>query len=408
MSESIAVKNPAAENQATSAGQPGEGIIVFSHLRWSFVWQRPQQFLSRFAESQPILFIEEPEFILEPGTEPRIEVEKPMANVTTVRPQFPRDAQRGQAIYRDLQRLAKQAASVPEFGGAFDRPLLWFYDPMAIAWALDAFDVKGIVYDCMDELAQFKNPPSGLIENEQKLLREADVVFTGGYELWLKKSQQHPNVHFFGCGVEYDHFAKAQSDNTEVPEDVREIASPVLGWFGVIDERMDYDIVREMAALKPEWNFVFVGPVVKVDPANLPQSSNIYWIGQRNYDVLPNYCKAFDICIMPFALNDATEFINPTKALEYLATGRPVISTAVRDVVRQYMEVIPIAKDGGEFIHAAEMLMAEQGTDRIKKGIYKAKNASWEATVAQMKQLIAQATTRPDETAPTTVGVSQK
>src|SRR5438270_3257327 len=207
---------------------------------------------------------------------------------------------------------------------------------MDSSWSLGHFENRGIVYDSMDELSQFTGAPRSLINNEARLMEHADIVFAGGYELSLKKKKNHDNVHFFGCGVEYDHFAQAQDDSTIIPPDIDFMARPILGWFGVVDERVDYNLVGEMARMRPGWSFAMVGPVVKVDPNLLPHFPNLYFMGQRDYSVLPNYCRAFDICMMPFAINAATQYINPTKALEYFATGRPVISTPVKDVVNQY------------------------------------------------------------------------
>jgi glycosyltransferase involved in cell wall biosynthesis len=263
---------------------------------------------------------------------------------------------------------------------------------MEAGWALGHFENSGIVYDCMDELSQFRGAPAELIENEKKLMNAADIVFTGGYELWMKKSKQHPNCHFFGCGVEYDHFAQAQNDQTRIPEDLKEVPRPIIGWFGVVDERMDYDLLKRAAELKPDWSFVIVGPVVKVDPYSLPTGPNIHWLGGRDYKELPNYCRAFGVCMMPFALNEATEFINPTKALEYLATGKPVVSTPVRDVVRQYPEMIQIAKSPEDFVDCIERALKQPDQAMIRKGIERAREAGWERTVERMKDLIGEAT----------------
>ena len=216
-------------------------------------------------------------------------------------------------------------------------------------------------------------------------------MFTGGYELWLKKKQQHDNVHFFGCGVEVEHFGKARLPDTTIPPDIDFMNRPILGWFGVVDERVDYQMVGEMARMRPDWSFAMVGPVVKVDPNLLPHFPNLYWLGGRDYQVLPNYCKAFDINMMCFAINAATQYINPTKALEYLATGKPVIGTPVKDVVRQYTDLVSIVKTAEEFVAEADRLLHNPQPERIARGIEKARNSSWENTVKQMQDLIASA-----------------
>jgi len=373
----------------------GYGIVVFSHLRWSFVWQRPQQFLSRFAERHPVLFIEEPDFTLEEGQGPKFVLQKVAPNVTTAHLALPA-SRWGKPETADLQReLAQRAIRTLNEEGAFDNPLLWYYSPMEALWAMDRIEGRGVVYDCMDELSQFVGAPPELLECERQVMERADVMFTGGYELWMKKSQQHPNVHFFGCGVEFEHFSKAQDTSLPVPVDVRDLKRPIIGWFGVVDERVDYDLLRRIAEMRPEWSFVLVGPVVKVDPATLPQAPNIHWLGGRDYKVLPDYCRAYDVCMMPFALNEATQYINPTKALEYLATAKPVVGTPVADVVRGYSGIVDIAGTPEEFVAAIERALTSPNEEAIRQGVEKARDAGWECTVAKMQDLIDEAVTVP-------------
>jgi len=372
------------------------GIVVFSHLRWGFVWQRPQQFLSRFAKKHSILFVEEPIFDLKPGSEPRLDYHRVMPNVTVACPHMADAWHRNPKLPDALRAFTRKAIEEMNEDGSFDAPVLWYYSPMDSAWSLGHFPNRGIVYDSMDELSQFTGAPKQLVDNEARLMKYADIVFAGGYELSQKKKQRHNNVHFFGCGVEVEHFGKARDPQTSVPPDIDFMAKPVLGWFGVVDERVDYAMVGEMARMRPDWSFAMVGPVVKVDPNLLPHSPNLYWLGGRDYQVLPNYCKAFDINMMCFAINAATEYINPTKALEYLATGRPVISTPVKDVVRQYTGLVEIVKTSEEFVAAADKLLANPPVERIQKGIELANSCGWESTVAQMQKLIKEAITKKD------------
>jgi glycosyltransferase involved in cell wall biosynthesis len=248
----------------------------------------------------------------------------------------------------------------------------------------------------MDELSQFTGAPRQLVQNEARLIEHADVVFTGGYELGDKKRQQHDNVHTFGCGVEFEHFNKANDPNTGIPADIDFMARPIFGWFGVVDERVDYALVGEVARLRPDWSFAMVGPVVKVDPNLLPHSPNLFFMGGRDYQILPNYCRAFDVCMMPFAMNASTQFINPTKALEYMATGRPIISTPVRDVVRQWSDIVSIVRTADEFIAAAEKLLKQSDKERIERGLELARKSSWENTVKTMQGLIKDAIGKSD------------
>ena len=372
------------------------GIVVFSHLRWGFVWQRPQQFLSRFAKKHQILFIEEPFFDRPIGSEPDVSFHRVMPNVTVLTPHVDQSWNRNPQLPQKLIGFTKRAIEQMNENGQFERPLLWYYSPMDASWSLGHIENRGIIYDAMDELSQFTGAPRALVDNESRLMEYADVVFTGGYELSLKKKKQHDNVHFFGCGVEYAHFARAQDTSGVIPPDIDFLARPILGWFGVVDERVDYNMVGEMARMRPGWSFAMVGPVVKVDPNLLPHFPNLFWMGGRDYSVLPDYCRAFSICMMPFAINAATEYINPTKALEYMATGRPVISTPVKDVVRQYSDLVEIVKTPQEFINAAERMLKSGAPDRIQRGIEKAKQCSWESTVEQMQGLVKQAIGRKE------------
>lgn len=367
------------------------GIVALSHLRWSFVWQRPQQFLSRFAENHPVLFIEEPDFCLAEGAQPEIEVTRPAQNITVVTPRLAHDMRDTDRVGPQMLHIAREAIEKENVNGAFTNPLLWVYSPMESAWALGELPVRGVVYDCMDELSQFAGAPKALVDNERRLIEQADVVFCGGYELWMKKSKQHPNAHFFGCGVEYDHFGQAQNKSGMIPEDVKSLPRPIVGWFGVVDERVDYSLLRQVAELRPDVSFVLVGPVVKVDPATLPQASNLHWLGGRDYKELPAYCRAYDVCMMPFALNEATQYINPTKALEYLATGKPVISTPVADVVRQYTDTILIASTPEDFAECIDRALNTPDETMVSKGIDRAKESSWECTVERMQEIIGEA-----------------
>jgi beta-glucosidase/6-phospho-beta-glucosidase/beta-galactosidase/glycosyltransferase involved in cell wall biosynthesis len=367
------------------------GIVVFSHLRWGFVWQRPQQFLSRFAKKHPILFIEEPFFDKPEGAEPDLQFHRVMPNVTVMCPHVSSSWNRNPRLPQKLREWTKEAIERMNENGEFDKPVLWYYSPMDSAWSLGHFENRGIVYDCMDELSQFTGAPKQLVSNEARLMEHADVVFTGGYELGEKKKKQHDNVHIFGCGVEFSHFNKAADPTTSIPPDIDFMARPILGWFGVVDERVDYAMVGEMARMRPDWSFAMVGPVVKVDPNLLPHSPNLFWLGGRDYQQLPNYVAAFDVCMMCFAMNASTQYINPTKGLEYMATGKPVISTPVRDVVRQWTDIVHIARNAEEFVAAAQKALENPDHERIQRGLELARQSSWENTVLQMQNLIKEA-----------------
>jgi glycosyltransferase involved in cell wall biosynthesis len=321
-----------------------------------------------------------------------------MPNVTVATPHCAVSWARNPKLPARLREFTAEAIERLNEDGAFDRPLLWYYSPMDSSWSLGHFENRGVVYDCMDELSQFTGAPKALVNNEARLIEHADVVFTGGYNLGEKKKQQHDNVHIFGCGVEFSHFNKAADPNTSIPPDIDFMQRPILGWMGVVDERVDYAMVGEMARMRPDWSFAMVGPVVKVDPNHLPHSPNLYWLGGRDYQQLPSYVAAFDVNMMCFALNKATEFINPTKGLEYMATGKPIISSRVKDVVNQWSDIVLLANGAEEFVKAADQALNRRGDvdQRVKKGLELAQQCSWESTVQKMQGLIAQAISKKE------------
>ena len=367
-------------------------FIIHSHLRWDFVWQRPQQILSRLANRGHVLFVEEPVY-LDDIPAARLDVTLPLPRVHRAVPLLP-GTLRGQydesiAITRDLVR--KQVAADGPLGGVFQRPVQWFYTPMPAPAMIGAFSERAVVYDCMDELSKFRFAPAELVDRERYLVANADVVFTGGYKLWQAKSRNHGNVHFFGCGVDVDHFARARSEEVPLAPELAGIGRKVMGYFGVIDERIDYDLLRKLAEENSDAELVMVGPVVKVDPNELPQGPNIRWLGQRQYADLPSYVKGFDVCLMPFALNEATEYINPTKTLEYMAAGKPIVSTAVSDVVHHFTPVVAVAENADDFVTATALALSAPDVAMIARGLEQARANTWESIVARMDRIVREA-----------------
>jgi glycosyltransferase involved in cell wall biosynthesis len=345
--------------------------------------------LSRLALRNHVLFVEEP-LHLDDVADARLELSQPMPRVHRVVPMLPA-ALRGDydasiAVIRELvrDRLAADRA----LGVHFARPIQWFYTPMPAPAMIGAFDERAVVYDCMDELSKFRFAPRELVDRERYLMAQADVVFTGGYKLWQSKSRYHANVHFFGCGVDVAHFATARSADVEVPREIASLDRPVIGYYGVIDERIDYDLLRAIACELPDAELVMVGPVVKVDLAELPRAENIHWLGQRQYSELPAHVKGFDVCLMPFALNEATEYINPTKTLEYMAAGKPIVSTAISDVVHNFTPVVTVAHSAPEFVAAVREAIESPSAELIARGLEQARANSWESIVARMERII--------------------
>ncbi|MFN2637653.1 MAG: glycosyltransferase [Gemmatimonadaceae bacterium] len=364
-------------------------IIVHSHLRWDFVWQRPQQILSRLAAHAPVLFVEEPIF-LDDLAAPRLDITVPFGNVFRALPHLPgevrEDQDRAIAAVRSL--IQDVLGGDERFRVRFTNPVQWFYSPVTAPAMLGAFNEIAVVYDCMDELAQFRFAHPDLARRERLLLANADVVFTGGHRLYEAKRHYHDNVHFFGCGVDVEHFGKARAEDTIIPPDIATLPRPIFGYFGVIDERIDYELIAQLAEKYEDASVVLVGPVVKVDPATLPHARNIHWLGKREYAELPAYVKGFSLCLMPFALNEATEFINPTKTLEYMAAGKPIVSTAVADVVHNFAPVVRVAASQEEFVSLAGDVATKPDQLLIARGYKMAGEASWESIVAQMRAII--------------------
>ena len=360
-------------------------IIVFSHLRWDFVYQRPQHLLSRLAKHYRIVFIEEPVY---EADNTGVTISDPLPNLTVYRPITPVEQPGFDAAH--MPYLAK---IVRDIGAQYDSPIVWFYTPMALP-LLEEFEASLVVYDCMDELSAFKNPPPCLLQHESKLLEMADVVFTGGPSLYAAKKNRHPNVHCFPSSVDVHHFRQAL-DRNAADASMRALPRPRLGFYGVIDERFDHAIISQMADAHPAWQIVLAGPVVnKIDPQVLPRQANVIYIGQQSYHVLPKLLAAWDVCLMPFAMNESTKFISPTKSLEYMAAELPIVSTPVKDVVDLHSDVVEIASTTEEFIAACERVLAmpaAQQQSRIRLMRDKLSRTSWDATGARMHELLVKA-----------------
>ena len=364
-------------------------LVVFSHLRWDFVYQRPQHVLSRLAAQRPVLFVEEP--IPNDGG-PRWERQSPAPGVTVLRAHTP--AHEGGFADAQLEAMRPLVAALGDEVGPCD---VWLYTPLALplVGALDGGDdrVGAVVYDCMDELSAFDHAPPALLEREAELLGRADLVFTGGPSLYGAKKDRHPAVHCFPSSVDAAHFGQARPDAPALaePDDQREIPRPRLGFFGVIDERLDRDLVAALAEARPEWHVVMVGPVVKIDPASLPQAPNVHWLGGRSYDELPAYLAGWDVCLLPFARNKATEFISPTKTLEYFAAERPVVSTPITDVAEPYGDVVYLGETPEAFVAACDAAL--KASERRRHENVAAMRAvlaktSWDRTAGRMAALL--------------------
>ena len=356
-------------------------LVCFSHLRWNFVFQRPQHLLSRFAKVYRLFYVEEPIFH---DHEDVVHITLTKENVFVVIPHLKHGANEV-SIDKRQERLLKSLFTNLRLNNF----IFWYYTPMALSFT-SSFNPAMVVYDCMVELSAFKFAPASLKSNETELLRKADVVFTGGHSLFEAKKHSHKNIHPFPSSIDKEHFFKARLKISE-PLDQVKIPHPRIGFYGVVDERMDIDLIGEVARQKPSWHFVIIGPVVKIDPATLPKHSNIHYLGGKSYQELPEYLGGWDIAIIPFALNESTRFISPTKTPEYLSAGKPVISTSIRDVVQPYgtNNLVHIADSPADFIAAAEKELLE--TDRnnwLAKVDDFLSDISWDNTWKKMMDLI--------------------
>ena len=360
-------------------------LLCFSHLRWQFVFQRPQHLMSRFARQRRTIFWEEPEAALA-GSEPALGVRTcAETGVVVVTPSLPEDM-------TEEQREPALKDLLDGFLAAEKGPFIrWYYTPMMLPFSRQVESVCTI-YDCMDELANFRFAPPRLLPLEQELLDSADLVFTGGFSLYEAKKSRHPAVHPFPSSVDRAHFAQARGE-LEEPVDQKLSSRPRFGFYGVVDERMDLELIARVADAHPDWSLIIVGPVVKIDTAELPVRANIHYLGGKKYEELPAYLGGWDVALMPFAINDSTKFISPTKTPEYLAGGRPVVSTPITDVIRHYgdLDGVFIAGRPEDFVAACEQALAlSREGEWLSQVDLKLANLSWDITFARMSGLIAE------------------
>lgn len=352
-------------------------LVCFSHLRWGFVFQRPNHLLSRFSKHQRVFFIEEP--IFHEG-EDKLHIDNYNENLYVVTPHIKSGLSESEVHQRQRKFITNLMTNMK-----VNRYFSWYYTPMALPFT-DHLNPELVVYDCMDELSAFKFAPPELTIREKELFKKADIVFTGGHSIYEAKKNAHHNIYSFPSSIDKHHFGIARISKND-PEDQKDIPHPRFGFFGVVDERFDIDLIGKVAEAKPDWHFVILGPIVKIDPASLPGFKNIHYLGGKSYNELPSYIAGWDIAMIPFAMNDSTKFISPTKTPEYLAAGKPVISTPIRDVVRPYGDnkLVHIINNADEFIKAAESeLKKKRKSAWLKKVDEFLSGISWDRTWSQM------------------------
>jgi len=372
-----------ADNYTPNARTTKPDLIVFSHLRWDFVYQRPQHLLKRSAQDRRVFFVEEPVF---DNGSMCLDVSERENNLKVVVPHLP------EGLCSEVAKTAVLHDMVLRLLVDHDihQYVAWYYTPMALDFTRHLRPLA-VVYDCMDELSAFRGAPQCLTLRERELFKMADLVFTGGQSLYEAKRNQHHAVHAFPSSIDRDHFMQARKAVVD-PEDQKDIPHPRLGFFGVVDERFDVALLDEVSRQRPDWHFVIIGPVVKIDPAILPQRENIHYLGGKSYQDLPSYIAGWDVALLLFAQNESTRYISPTKTPEYLAAGKPVVSTPIRDVMFPYgqLGLVRIANDAPAFIAAAEELLATKTSRKqwLKTVDEFLATMSWDETWARMSRLI--------------------
>jgi glycosyltransferase involved in cell wall biosynthesis len=370
-------KSPA--KTGPSPVKPATDLLCFSHLRWNFVYQRPQHLLSRATSNYRVWFLEEPVW----SDQTRINKYQPEEGVTVLTPHIPHHTPADEAI-----RLQRQLLDEFLSENNLNNFVAWYYTPMALLFS-DHIKPRLTIYDCMDELSAFWGAPPQLLQQEQRLIDRSAIVFTGGISLFEAKQNRHPQVMAFPSSIDFNHFSSARQSLPD-PADQASIARPRIGFSGVIDERFDYELVTKLAQQRPDWQFVLIGPIVKIDRKLLPNAPNVHYPGMKNYKDLPAYFSNWDVAILPFALNDSTRFISPTKTPEYLAAGLPVVSTPIRDVVRTYgnEDFVQIADTAEAFGKAIERALAGRHPENWTQIDKFLTENSWDHTWQEMNRLI--------------------
>ena len=374
-------------------------LLCLSHLRWDFVFQRPQHLLTQAAATYEVIFFEEPEPTLQPDDAPYLQVRRTQEGVLVATPLLPSslDVLSAEASLREL--LDKMLS---DLGGAV--AVTWYYTPMALAFA-GHVRAGVMVYDCMDELSLFRGASPRLALLERQLLKRADLVFTGGRSLHEAKRKLHPRTHLFPSSVDTAHFGRARSDAAADPADQAGLPEPRIGFFGVLDERIDFALVDSVAAARPDWQLVMLGPTAKIDSAALPRRPNLHWLGMKSYAELPKYLAGWSAGLMPFALNEATRFISPTKTPEFLAAGVPLVSTPVPDVVADWGldKLVGIADGPDAVVSAVEAAMARPRQPWLANVDRRLGHLSWKATWVRMRALLESAAESNGARAPVSV-----
>ena len=379
---------------ATPGADGAFGIVCISHVPWSSAWQRNHHTMYELSKRHKVVYChpvvvceDRLDFISSDGRSRREGHGNP--DLVVIEPLILR-GERVLPFVRTINRIIllgaiKEAMARMNMGPS----ILWFYSPLN-EYLAGSLDELLTVYDIQDEYAGFLGTPEHVGQTERRLLGKADLVFTGTYALYEDKKQYNRNMHFVPCGVDAAHFGKARTAHLSLPEDIGRVGRPIVGYFGRICSRMDAELLASMADAHPEWSIVLIGEVIEHE-FHLEKRRNVVLLGQKSYAELPQYVQAFDVCMIPFVLNELTLKVNPTKLLEYMAAGKPVVSTAIPDMVKFYGSVIGIAHTKQEFIEAVENALQENkagASAAVTQGITMAEGNDWKATIAGMESIV--------------------
>ena len=383
--------------QADRANDDCTGIICLSHLKWErTLFQRPQQLMQQMSHRRKVLYVAVcglREFLaaLLRGRIREL-YGRHNENLTYLNLPHLLFFSRLPLIGPLASWLTASALKALARRRGLGEATLWLYFPRFVE-SLKHFPHRQLVYDCMDFFEGFSSTDAGIRDDEQRLLRQADLVFTGGKSLQRAREGVNPRTYCFPSGVEFEHFHQAAQTATAIPEDIQRLPRPILGYFGAVDERIDFALLASVCRQRPQWSVVLLGPRIMQQP--LPESlPNFHYLGKKDYGQLPHYLKAFDVCLMPFVISELTQRISPTKTPEYLAGGKPVVSTAIPDVVADYSDLVRIAQTPEEFIAMTEEALSASGSDtgaELQQQFQeKAKAKSWSWIADEMERLFDQ------------------
>ena len=371
-----------------TADESRTAIVFISTHPFAGLWQRPQQIAVRLAKSYSILYFwprYASDLARRRGNSQQVEPESALS-VRLVSPLLLPFERAIPAACRTNLGTVKSIISHRLWAEGFaTAPILWFYAPR-FAPLLDSLEHSAVVYDIMDEHSAFSFARRDMRELEARLLRDADLVFAGTNTLAERKREFAPQVRYLPCGVEFEHFSAAAAKNLHVPPVLSGVSGPVIGYFGAVDDRLDFDMLLAAAMRHPDWTILLAGPwLATKSRAEVQSQPNILMPGLVPYAELPAYLARFDVAVLPFVLNELTMHIHPTKVLEYLASRTPVVSTPIPDVVKFYSGIVKIASTPDEFIAAVENLLNTPDADAVERGYQMARASSWDALVESMR-----------------------